>query len=116
MRTLIASLIIIIGLAASVAHAQAPSVPTQPSAGAPQILSAQSGMIEGEVRKLDTSAGKITLRHGPIPQHDMKTPMTMVFPMKSPAMMSGLNVGDKVLFDVVKEGGSLTVTEIRKAN
>jgi Cu/Ag efflux protein CusF len=46
----------------------------------------------------------------------MNMPMTMVFPMKDPAAMSGLNVGDKVLFGVVKEGGSLTVTEIKKTN
>jgi Cu(I)/Ag(I) efflux system periplasmic protein CusF len=98
------------------AHAQVSSDLTRPSPDAPRTLLAQAGMIEGEVRKLDMSAGKITLRHGPIPQHGMNMPMTMVFPMKDPAAMSGLNVGDKVLFGVVKEGGSLTVTEIKKTN
>lgn len=82
----------------------------------PLMQLAQTGMIEGEVRKLDISAGKITLRHGPIPQHDMAVPMTMVFPMANPSQMNGLAVGDKVLFGVVKDGGSLTVTDIRKAN
>jgi Cu(I)/Ag(I) efflux system protein CusF len=83
---------------------------------APAIQLAQSGMIEGEVRRVDLSAGKVTLRHGPIPKHDMATAMTMVFQVRNPALLNGLNVGDKVLFDVEKEGGSLTVTQLRKAN
>lgn len=90
--------------------------PRSDLAAVPLMQLAQAGMIDGEVRKLDMSAGKITLRHGPIPQHDMAVPMTMVFPMTNPSLMNGLAVGDKVLFGVVKEGGSLTVTEIRKAN
>ncbi len=85
------------------------------STAAPVQL-AQSAMIDGEVRKVDMSAGKITIRHGPIPQHGMAMPMTMVFPARDPSMLNGLSVGDKVLFDVEKEGGSLTVTNIKKAN
>lgn len=85
------------------------------SAAAPAQL-AQSAMIDGEVRKVDMSAGKITIRHGPIPKYDMSMPMTMVFPARDPSMLNGLAAGDKVLFDVEKEGGSLTITQIRKAN
>ena len=115
MRALIISLTVS-SIASGAAFAQAlPAPPQSKSMDAP-IQVAQGAMIEGEVRKVDTSAGKITLRHGPIPKYDMATPMTMVFPMKDPSQMSGLNVGDKVLFDVVKDGGSLTVTEIKKAN
>lgn len=77
---------------------------------------AQSDLIEGEVRKVDMSAGKITIRHGPIPKYDMASPMTMVFPTSNTAMLAGLAAGDKVVFDVIKEGGSLTITSIRKAN
>lgn len=89
----------------------------QRQAGALEAVQlAQSAMIEGEVRKVDMSAGKITLRHGPIPKYDMATPMTMVFPARDPSSLSSLKVGDKVLFDVEKEGGSLTVTQITKVN
>ena len=42
-----------------------------------------TGMIDGEVRKVDKDARKITLRHGEIKQLDMP-PMTMVFPCKRP--------------------------------
>lgn len=82
----------------------------------PGVQIAQSDLIEGEVRKVDMSAGKITIRHGPIPKYDMANPMTMVFPTSNAAMLTGLTAGDKVLFDVIKEGGSLTITSIRKAN
>lgn len=81
-----------------------------------QSQSALSAMIDGEVRKVDMSAGKITIKHGPIPKYDMATSMTMVFAARDPSMLNGLNVGDKILFDVEKEGGSLTVTQIKKAN
>lgn len=87
-----------------------------PASLAAPVQTAQSAMIAGEVRKVDMSAGKVTLRHGPIPKYDMSMPMTMVFATRDPSMLNGLNVGDKVLFDVEKEGGSLTVTQIKKAN
>lgn len=114
MRALIISLTVT-SIASGVAFAQASPVERQPPSVRAPIQMAQGAMIEGEVRKVDTSAGKITLRHGPIPKHDMQTSMTMVFPLKDPSQMTGLNVGDKVLFDVVKDGGSLTITEIKKA-
>ena len=85
------------------------------SASAP-IQLAQGAMIDGEVRKVDMSAGKITIRHGAIPKYDMATPMTMVFPARDPSMLNGLAAGDKAVFDVEKEGGSLTIIQIRKAN
>ena len=102
---------VLLALCAGAALAQ---VPQFGSSSAAQI--AQGGMIEGEVRKVDTAAGKITIRHGPIPQYDMSTPMTMVFPVSKPDLMNGLAAGDKVLFSVIKDGGSLTVTDIRKSN
>lgn len=101
----------LLAVCAGDALAQAPQVGSSPAARI-----AQAGMIEGEVRKVDTAAGKITIRHGAIPQYDMSTPMTMVFPVSKPDLMHGLAAGDKVLFSVIKDGGSLTVTDIRKVN
>jgi Cu/Ag efflux protein CusF len=37
-------------------------------------------MVDGEVTKVDESAGKITIKHGPIKKFDMEGGMTMVFP------------------------------------
>jgi Cu/Ag efflux protein CusF len=76
---------------------------------------AQAATIDGVVTKVDASANKITLRHGPIQKLDMDMPMTMVFRVKDPAMLTGLKSGDKVKFDAAKINGQFTVTAIEKA-
>lgn len=68
-------------------------------------------LSEGEIRKIDQAAGKITLAHGEIKSIDMP-PMTMVFTVKSPALFGDLKNGDKVRFAVVREDGKLVLTEI----
>ena len=76
---------------------------------------AQSAMIAGTVTKIDESAGKITLKHGPIKKLDMDEGMTMVFRAADPAMLKAVKAGDKVKFDADKVNGQLTVTKIEKA-
>ena len=76
---------------------------------------AQSAMIAGTVTKVDESAGKITLKHGPIKKLDMDEGMTMVFRAANPAMLKAVKAGDKVKFDADKVNGQLTVTKIEKA-
>ena len=66
---------------------------------------------QGEVRKVDKSAGKITLQHGEIRNLDMP-PMTMVFTAKDPALLDKVKAGDKVTFAAEKEGGQYVVTAI----
>ena len=66
---------------------------------------------DGEVRKVDKAANKVTLKHGPIPNIDMPA-MTMVFKAKDPAMLAGLKAGDKVRFEAQKVGDVYTVTRI----
>jgi Cu/Ag efflux protein CusF len=76
---------------------------------------AQSAMIAGIVTKIDASAGKITLKHGPIKKLDMDEGMTMVFRAADPAMLKAVKAGDKVKFDADNVNGQLTVTKIEKA-
>ncbi len=75
---------------------------------------AASDFAEGEVRKVDKSAGKITLRHGEIKSLDMP-PMTMVFTAARPEMLDKVKAGDKVRFRASNNGGAYTVTEIEAA-
>jgi len=78
-----------------------------------QPVAAQAAdMTEGEVRKVDRGAGKLTLRHGEIRNLDMP-PMTMVFGIRDPAALDALKPGDKVRFRVEEEGGGYVVTEIQ---
>jgi Cu/Ag efflux protein CusF len=68
-------------------------------------------LTEGEVRKVDKDAKKITLKHGPIQNLEMPA-MTMVFQVKDPAMLEQVKAGDKVKFQAEKIGGRFTVTRI----
>lgn len=71
-------------------------------------------LTEGEIRKVDKSAGKITVKHGEIKNLDMP-PMTMVFGVKDAAMLDKVKQGDKVRFRVASEEGKFTITEIQAA-
>lgn len=71
-------------------------------------------MADGEIRKINKSTGKITVKHGEIKSVEMP-PMTMVFGVADKAMLEGLKEGDKVKFNVKQEGSNYTVTEIKKA-
>ncbi|ASU41461.1 hypothetical protein hmeg3_14865 [Herbaspirillum sp. meg3] len=67
--------------------------------------------VNGEIRKVDTDTGKITIRHGEIPNLEMPA-MTMVFRVASPDILSKVKTGDQVLFTAEKSNGALTVTSI----
>lgn len=74
---------------------------------------ARSSLIDGQVVKVDPSAEKITIKHGPIPKLGMDEGMTMVF-KTNPAMLKAVKVGDKVKFDAEQVNGEYTVTTIEK--
>lgn len=77
---------------------------------------AQTAMVNGEVKKIDESAGKITLKHGPIKNLDMEEDgMTMVFRVKDPAMLKQVKVGDKVQFEAERATAGITITKMQKA-
>lgn len=71
-------------------------------------------LTDGEVRRVDKAAGKITLRHGPIKSLDMP-PMTMVFQAGDPAMLDQVKTGDKVRFTAEEKSGAYIVTRIEPA-
>ena len=71
-------------------------------------------MVAGEVTKIDESAGKITIKHGPIKKFDMEG-MTMVFYPNDPAMLKTVKPGDKIKFEPEKVNGRMTVMKLEKA-
>jgi Cu(I)/Ag(I) efflux system periplasmic protein CusF len=73
---------------------------------------AQPDATEGEVRKVDKEAAKVTLKHGAIRHLDMPA-MTMVFGVRDKAMLDKLQPGDKVRFKAVHIDGKYTVTEVQ---
>ena len=68
-------------------------------------------LSDGEIRKVDKDAAKLTIRHGEIKNLSMP-PMTMVFKVQDNAMLEKVKAGDKVQFAVAKVDGMLTVTAI----
>lgn len=100
-------------LAASVALAMPFTVQaqTQPSA---QTAEAQA-MATGEVKKVDTEQGKVTIKHGPLANLDMPA-MTMVFRVADPSMLTSIKAGDNIKFVADKVNGAITVVRLEKAN
>ena len=73
-----------------------------------------AALTEGEIRKVDKDARKLTIRHGPITSLDMPA-MTMVFKVADGKMLDALKEGDKVKFAADKVNGAITVTVIEAA-
>jgi Cu(I)/Ag(I) efflux system protein CusF len=93
-----------------------PAVAQTGTAGAPRqadpkATAAATPLSDGEVRKVDKSAGKVTIKHGPLSNLGMP-PMTMVFRMKNPAMLDQVKEGDKIKFTADQVNGVLTVTQV----
>ena len=110
----ITSALFIAGLASTPGFAQQ----AQDHAGhhpAPVVEANASSLTDGEVRRIDKEANKITLRHGAIANLDMP-PMTMIFQVTDAALLERVKVGDKVRFTAEKREGAFMVTRIESAS
>lgn len=84
-------------------------------ATAPLVAIAQTDdFVAGQVTKVDESAGKITIKHGPLKKFDMDEGMTMVFRAGDPAMLKAVKAGDKVRFIPDRVNGQFTVSKIER--
>ena len=73
---------------------------------------APAELTDGEVRKIDKEAGKITLRHGELKNLNMAA-MTMVFRVKDQAMLDLVKVGSKVKFAADRVNGAVTIVQLQ---
>jgi Cu(I)/Ag(I) efflux system protein CusF len=78
------------------------------------VAFAQGALVDGEVKKIDGAAGKISLKHGPIKNLDMDA-MTMVLRVKDRTMLKNVKVGDKVKFEAERAPEGITITKMEKA-
>ncbi|MDN4059170.1 copper-binding protein [Massilia sp. YIM B02769] len=110
------TLSIVMAAASTVALAQESTHAGHGSHGAHagHAASAPAELIEGEVKKIDQDAEKITLRHGEIKNLNMPA-MTMVLRVKDPAMLTQVKVGDKVRFAADRANGAVTIVQLEKA-
>lgn len=88
-----------------------------PAAAASAAQSAEAVQLwsQGEVRRIDLAARKITLKHGPIAVLGMD-PMTMVFQLRDDAAFKAaqsLKIGERIEFEAAYDKGAYLVTRIR---
>jgi Cu(I)/Ag(I) efflux system protein CusF len=81
----------------------------------PAAIAQSDDFVNGQVTKIDESAGKITIRHGPLKKFDMNESMTMVFRAGDPTMLKAVKPGDRIRFVPDRVNGQFTVTKIEKA-
>jgi len=84
-------------------------------ASLPAAMAQSDDFVNGQVTKIDQSAGKITIKQGPLKKFDMNESMTMVFRAGDPAMLKAIKPGDGVRFVPDRVNGQFTVTKIEKA-
>jgi Cu/Ag efflux protein CusF len=79
------------------------------------LAQAADDYVNGQVTKVDPSAGKITIKHGPLKKFDMDEGMTMVFRAADPGALKTVKPGDKIRFVPERINGQFTATKIEKA-
>jgi Cu(I)/Ag(I) efflux system protein CusF len=108
----------VIAIAALLAALKLPAQAQQKSedheAHHPASAASAADLIDGEIRKVDKEAKKLTIKHGEIKNLDMPA-MTMVFQVKDGAMLDALKAGDKIRFAAEKTPSGYAVTEVRLA-
>lgn len=83
--------------------------------GATQTASQDAAPSEGTIRRVDASARKLTIAHGPLENLGMP-PMTMVFEVAEAISIDGISAGDKIHFVAADNNGVLTVIRLEAAN
>ena len=71
-------------------------------------------LTDGEIRKVDRDAKKLTIKHGEIRNLDMP-PMTMVFQVKDAGLLDKLKVGDRIRFVASKTDAGFEASGIEVA-
>jgi len=103
MKKLTATLLLACALAGAGHHPAAAPAPA-----------AATELTEGEIRKVDKEAGKLTIKHEAIKNLDMPA-MTMVFHVRDRNLLDKVQAGDKVRFRAEAENGKYLATDIQPA-
>ena len=80
-----------------------------------QAVPSDEPLAAGRVVAVDRAAGRITLEFRPIPQLLLEGG-TRIFLVKDPASLKALGPGDKVRFEVERDGRSFVVTRVENSN
>lgn len=113
MKALITSTLILFASLGTVA-AQAAGDHAGHSMAMQATASAEMQMVDGQVKKVDKAAGKVTLAHGPLVNLSMPA-MTMVFRVKDASWLDQMKAGDKIRFMADNVNGAVTVVHFEPA-
>ena len=80
---------------------------------APAAASSEIQMVDGQVKKVDKAAGKVTLSHGPLTNLNMPA-MTMVFKVSNAVWLDQMKSGDKIRFMADNINGAITVVHFER--
>jgi Cu(I)/Ag(I) efflux system periplasmic protein CusF len=113
MNPLFKNLLLALGLCAA-ASAGAENSPASAAAASSRQPATAAQMTDGEIKKIDQAAGKITLKHSEIKNLAMP-PMTMAYAVGKSVALGQLKVGDKVKFNAERSGAGYIVSHIERA-
>lgn len=107
--------VLALGAVSQVVKADPPPVEPSRTTADRLVLAQADAMTDGEVRKVDKDAKKITIKHGEIKNLGMP-PMTMVFQVKDPALLDQVKPGDKVRFEATDSGGAMVIVRLERVS
>lgn len=70
-----------------------------------------AALSQGEIKKIDVDAGKLTIKHGELKNLAM-APMTMVFVVSDKTALAQVKPGDSITFVATNAGGQLAASNI----
>jgi len=79
------------------------------------VNTADSTLVDGQVKKIDKAGGKITVSHGPLTNLNMPA-MTMVFRVNLADWLEQLQPEEKIRFVADSINGALTIVRLETAN
>ena len=71
-------------------------------------------LTAGRIVAVDAKDGRLTVKHRGVQRFYLE-PGTYIFHVEDRALLTGLTPGDKIKFDVAREGKSYTITRIENA-
>jgi|SRR5215831_19504260 len=71
-------------------------------------------LTAGRIVAVDAKDGRLTIKHRGVQRFYLE-PGTYIFHVEDRALLTGLTPGDKIKFDVAREGKSYTITRIENA-
>lgn len=113
-NTVVAASLVVVTIGCGTALAAEPAGHSHDhDAAKPVAASAEGPATEGEIRKVDIAARKLTVKHGPIENLGMPG-MTMAFNVADPEILAAVQPGDHVRMRVERIGGFLTIVSLRR--